>query len=189
MRWPTETDAKPSSQPARAGALSGMARLCLLLLSALLLTARAAAGEQAVLVADYLCETGPRDLPGYETFQATFWGDASVLLVACRGPRETDCAKRLTRTDPARLAASGAAVRAAGLDARPALPMRGPARHGPVRSGYAIDAVGDGRLPRFVSAAEAARIAPVFDAMRAAVPIGPYRRVNRDADRLARKRK
>ena len=62
-----------------------MARLCLLLLSALLLTARAAAGEQAVLVADYLYETGPRDAPGYESFQATFWGDASVLLVACRG--------------------------------------------------------------------------------------------------------
>ncbi len=162
-----------------------------LLLCLLMLAPAAARAESPAMVASYFHETGPTGTPGFRGFYVEFFVDGSAMLVACRGAAEDeDCVTRMGRTDSAKLDAIEAAVALAGFDQRPPRALPPPDSYGEARAGWVWGVNAEGvTLPPFVSPADAARMKPVYDAIRAAVPIRDFRRVNRDADRLAEKKK
>ncbi|MBS8226228.1 hypothetical protein DYI42_08280 [Vannielia litorea] len=158
--------------------------LCLLLLAPV-----AALAEAPALVARYLHENTRPTEPGFKGFYFEVYSDSSVMLMACRGPDEDDCVTRYAKADHEKVYAIDAAVERSDFAARPPRALPAPKRYGEARAGWVWGVGNDGlKLPPFVSPADAARMKPIYDAIRAAVPIRDFRRVNRDADKLLKRK-
>ncbi|WP_213545476.1 hypothetical protein [Vannielia litorea] len=141
------------------------------------------------MVARYLHENTRPTEPGFKGFYFEVYSDSSVMLMACRGPDEDDCVTRYAKADHEKVYAIDAAVERSDFAARPPRALPAPKRYGEARAGWVWGVGNDGlKLPPFVSPADAARMKPIYDAIRAAVPIRDFRRVNRDADKLLKRK-